>query len=177
MGEGLATRSSQCEHTRVAKSFATNDSTRLQTEPARSNGDDLMIDESRLPLHPAVGMAGRILFTLIFFLSGVTHFTDIDGYTSLMHESIPFRTFWVLISGVVELAGAGMILFNRGARLGGWLIALFLIPVTFTVHGFEMVTTESAEMQGIQMSFFLKGLAMTGGALLISQFGVKQTAE
>ena len=63
-----------------------------------------MLDESRLPRHHAVTLAGRILFTLIFFLSGVTHFTDIDGYTSLMHESIPFRTFWVLISGVVELS-------------------------------------------------------------------------
>jgi hypothetical protein len=29
-------------------------------------------------------------------------------------------------------------------------------------------------MQAIQMSFFLKGLAMTGAALLISQFGVQQ---
>ena len=134
-----------------------------------------MIDESRLPLHPSIGIAGRVLFTLIFFLSGVTHFTDIDGYVSLMHESIPFRTFWVLISGVVELAGAIMILSGRGARLGGWLIAIFLLPVTFTVHGLEMVTTESAEMQAIQMSFFLKGLAMTGGALLISQLGVRRS--
>lgn len=136
-----------------------------------------MIDESRLPLHPSIGIAGRILFTLIFFMSGVTHFTDIDGYVSLMHESIPFRTFWVLISGVVELLGAVMILSNRGARLGGWLIAIFLLPVTFTVHGLEMVTTESAEMQAIQMSFFLKGLTMTGGALLISQLGVRRLAE
>jgi putative oxidoreductase len=136
-----------------------------------------LIDESRLPLHPSIGIAGRILFTLIFFMSGVTHFTDIDGYVSLMHESIPFRTFWVLISGVVELLGAAMILSNRGARLGGWLIAIFLLPVTFTVHGLEMVTTESAEMQAIQMSFFLKGLTMTGGALLISQLGVRRLAE
>jgi putative oxidoreductase len=136
-----------------------------------------LIDESRLPLHPSIGIAGRILFTLIFFMSGVTHFTDIDGYVSLMHESIPFRTFWVLISGVVELLGAVMILSNRGARLGGWLIAIFLLPVTFTVHGLEMVTTESAEMQAIQMSFFLKGLTMTGGALLISQLGVRRLAE
>ena len=133
-----------------------------------------MIDESKLPLHPAIGIAGRILFTLIFFLSGVTHFTDIDGYVSLMHESIPFRSFWVLISGVVELAGAVMILSNRGARLGGWLIAIFLVPVTFTVHGYEMVTTESAAMQAMQMSMFLKGLAMTGAALLISQLGVRR---
>jgi putative oxidoreductase len=134
-----------------------------------------MFDESRLPRHPAISIAGRILFTLIFFLSGVTHFTDIDGYRSLMHESIPFRTFWVLISGVVELAGAILILFDRSARAGGWLIVLFLVPVTFTVHGYEMIANESAEMRAMQLSFFLKGLAMIGGALLISQLGVRES--
>ena len=133
-----------------------------------------MIDKSRLPRHHAISLIGRLLFTLIFFLSGVTHFTDIEGYTSLMHESIPFRTFWVLISGVVELAGATMILFNRSARLGGWLIVLFLVPVTFTVHGYEMVSADSAEMRAIQLSFFLKGLAMTGCALLITQLGARR---
>jgi putative oxidoreductase len=133
-----------------------------------------MLDEARLPRHHVISLIGRILFTLIFFLSGVTHFTDIEGYTSLMHESIPFRTFWVLISGVVELAGATMILFNRSARLGGWLIVLFLVPVTFTVHGYEMISADSAEMRAIQMSFFLKGLAMTGCALLITQLGARQ---
>lgn len=118
-------------------------------------------------------MVGRILFTLIFFISGVTHFTDIESYNALMHESIPYRTFWVLSSGIVELAGAIMILFNRGARLGGWLLVVFLIPVTFAVHGFEMMTTDNAQMQAVQTSFFLKGLAMTGAALLITQLGVQ----
>lgn len=133
-----------------------------------------MLDESRLPRHHAISLIGRILFTLIFFLSGVTHFTDIEGYTSLMHEAIPFRTFWVLISGIVELLGATMILFNRSARIGGWLIVLFLLPVTFTVHGYETVFADSAEMRAIQLSFFLKGLAMTGCALLITQLGAGQ---
>jgi hypothetical protein len=41
--------------------------------------------------------------------------------------------------------------------------------VTITVHGFEMITAEDPEMRGIQLSFFLKGVAMTGGALLITQ--------
>lgn len=132
-----------------------------------------MLDESRLPHHHAISLVGRILFTLIFFLSGATHFTEIENYTSLMHEAIPFRTFWVLISGIVELAGATMILFNRSARAGAWLIVLFLLPVTFTVHGYEMISAESAEMRAIQMSFFLKGLAMTGGALLITQLGAR----
>ena len=131
-----------------------------------------MIDEARLPQHRVIALAGRFLFTLIFFLSGVTHFTDSAGYVSLMHEAIPFRPFWVAISGVVELAGAVMVLFNRSARLGAWLIVLFLVPVTLTVHGYEMIAAETADMRGMQLSFFLKGLAMTGGALLITQLGV-----
>ena len=97
------------------------------------------------------------------------------GYVSLMHESIPFREFWVAISGVVELVGAGLILFDRHARLGGWLLVLFLVPVTITVHGVEMVRAEDPVMQGIQLSFFLKGVAMTGCALLITQLGARSS--
>jgi len=29
-------------------------------------------------------------------------------------------------------------------------------------------------MRAVQLSFFLKGIAMTGGALLITQYGVKR---
>jgi len=50
---------------------------------------------------------------------------------------------------------------------------LFLVPVTFTVHGYEMISAESAQMRSIQLSFFLKGLAMIGGALLNTQFGAQ----
>ena len=36
------------------------------------------------------------------------------------------------------------------------------------------LTATNLEMQQIQTSFFLKGLAMTGGALLITQLGVRR---
>src|ERR1700746_2973843 len=85
-------------------------------------------------LHPAIGVTGRVLFTLIFFLSGVTHFTNLNEYVALSPAPIPFRPFWVIVSAFFELAGAAMILFNRYPRLGGWLVAIFLLPVTVTVH-------------------------------------------
>ena len=136
-----------------------------------------MFEDSRLPHHAAIALAGRCLFTLIFFASGITHFTDIAGYVSLMHESIPFRPFWVIISAFVEVAGAVLILFDRSARMGGWLIFVFLLPVTLTVHGYEMLYAETEQMRAVQLSFFLKGLAMMGGALLITQLGVSGQGE
>ena len=73
----------------------------------------------------------------------------------------------------VELAGAVMTLGNRNAVPGGWLLVIFMIPVTFAVHGFEIITTDSEQMRAIRTSFFFKRLTMTGAALLISQLGVR----
>lgn len=136
-----------------------------------NENQDLMI------IHSAIGIASRILFTLIFFLSGITHFTNLNTYVALMPAVIPLRPFWVIVSAVVELAGASMILFNYRPRLGGWLIVLFLIPVTAVVHGTLMLTHPDPEMRAANVSFFLKGLAMIGGALFITQLGVRPRIE
>jgi len=113
------------------------------------------------------------MFTLIFVLSGLTHFTNLNDYVALMPAAIPHRAFWVMLSALVELAGATLIVTNTRPRLGGWLIVLFLVPVTITVHGVGMVTAPDIPMRDIQTSFFLKGVAMTGAALLITQLGVR----
>ncbi len=131
-----------------------------------------MFEENRLPNHPTLTLAARVLFTSLFFLSGVTHFTNIPYYLSLMPEGIPFPVFWTLVSGVVELAGAAMILFNWRPRLGGWLLILFLIPVTIVVHGHGMLYDEGEAMRANQQAHFLKGIALMGAALLITQLSV-----
>lgn len=131
-------------------------------------------DQDLVLEHPAIGVLGRVMFTLIFFASGITHFTDMKGYVDLMHPSIPWRTFWVSLSGMVELAGATMIVLNRYPRLGAWMIVVFLVPVTLSVHGVLMATAPDETMRRIQLSFFLKGITMTGAALIFSQTGVSR---
>ncbi len=130
-----------------------------------------------MPQHPRIAVAGRVLFTLIFFVSGITHFTDHAMYVGLMPAAIPFRGFWVAISGVVELVGAAMIVTNRQPELGAWLIVLFLVPVTITVHGVAMLSAADPQIQRMQASFFMKGVTMTGAALLITQLGVGRRAR
>ncbi len=132
-----------------------------------------MFAEHQLPNHQALTVAARVLFTALFFLSGITHFINIPYYLSLMPEAFPYKLFWVLLSGVVELSGAAMILFNWRPRLGGWLLVIFLLPVTIVVHGYEMIHAEGEAMRAIQQASFIKGFTLIGAALLITQLGVE----
>jgi putative oxidoreductase len=75
----------------------------------------------------------------------------------------------VPLSGVVAIAGGLSILLGYRAKLGAWLIVLFLVPVSLMMHKFWAVTDPM--MAQIQMILFMKNVSMLGGALLITQFG------
>jgi putative oxidoreductase len=137
----------------------------------QTNENDLRI------ISPAIGIIARILFSLIFILSGLTHFTAMRSYVALMPPAIPWRAFWVIISAIVELIGAAFILFNYRPRLGAWLLVLFLVPVTIVVHGTAMLTLPDPVMRAINVSMFLKGLAMLACALFITQLGVESRSR
>lgn len=136
-----------------------------------------MLAEHHLPNHPRLVVLARALFTSLFFLSGVTHFTNIPYYVSLMPDAVPFPVPLILISGVVELVGAAMILMNWRPRLGAWLLIVFLIPVTITVHGHQLLTETDPGIWALQQAHFLKGIALIGAALLITQLGVSAAGK
>ncbi|KZN30524.1 hypothetical protein N480_06085 [Pseudoalteromonas luteoviolacea S2607] len=135
-----------------------------------------MFEENRLPQHISINTFARFLFTSLFLLSGITHFTNVPYYLDLMPQVVPYKVTLIWVSGIVELAGALMILFNWKARLGGWLLVLFLLPVTLVVHGYEMLYAELEVVRALQQAHFLKGFALIGAALLITQIGVSQQA-
>jgi putative oxidoreductase len=69
----------------------------------------------------------------------------------------------------LAMIGGLSILLGYKAKIGAWLVVIFLIPVTLKMHNFWAVTDPM--MQQMQMAMFLKNVTMIGGALLISQFG------
>ena len=91
-----------------------------------------------------------------------------------MPEPVPYKRFLIYLSGIVELAGVLMILCNWRPRLGGWLLIMFLLPVTVVVHGYEMLNATDETICALQQVHFLKGFALTGAALLVTQVGVSQ---
>jgi len=114
-----------------------------------------------------IAFVGRLLFALIFLMSGFTHFAkQTIGFAA--SQGVPMASVMVPASGLVALLGALSILFGYRARLGAWLIVIFLIGVT-PMHKFWGIADPM--MQQMQMVMFMKNLAMLGAALLITQFG------
>jgi putative oxidoreductase len=123
---------------------------------------------AKASVNPAIVVAGRLLFSLIFITASFGHFTH-QTIAYAASQGVPLASIAVPISGVLALAGGLSILFGYHARLGAWLLVLFLLPVTLLMHKFWSVSDPM--MAQMQQIMFLKNVTMMGGALLISQFG------
>jgi putative oxidoreductase len=84
-------------------------------------------------------------------------------------QGVPLASIAVPFSGLLALAGGLSILLGYRARIGAWLIVLFLVGVTPMMHNFWTVTDPM--MYQMQMVMFMKNVSMLGGALVISQLG------
>jgi putative oxidoreductase len=124
--------------------------------------------ETRSVPNGAVVLLGRFLFALIFLMSGPNHFSrQTIAYAS--SQGVPLASLAVPLSGIIAILGGLSILFGYRAKIGAWLIVLFLVPVTVMLHKFWGIA-DPAQTQ-MQMIMFMKNVSMLGGALLISQFG------
>jgi putative oxidoreductase len=113
-------------------------------------------------------LLGRFLFVLIFVMSGPRHFmSQTIAYAAA--QGVPMAAIAVRLSGVVALAGGLSILLGYRAKIGAWLLVLFLAGVTPMMHNFW--TVSDPMMYQMQFVMFMKNVSMTGAALLISQVG------
>jgi putative oxidoreductase len=111
---------------------------------------------------------GRLLFVLIFVLSGPRHFMS-QTIAFAASQGVPLASVAVPISGLLALVGGLLIVVGYRAKIGAWLLVLFLIGVTPMMHKFWGVTDPM--MFQMQFAMFMKNLSMLGGALLVTQFG------
>jgi|SRR5271163_1016999 len=113
-------------------------------------------------------LLGRVLFALIFVMSGPRHFMS-QTIAYAASQGAPMASIAVPFSGVLALIGGLSILLGYRAKVGAWLIVLFLVAITPTMHKFWGVSDPM--MQQIQMIMFFKNASMLGAALVITQLG------
>lgn len=111
---------------------------------------------------------GRIFYSLLFIIAGLSHFTSAT-ITYAARAGVPFPGFLVPFSGLLAVLGGLSILLGYKAKIGAWVLVLFLVPVTLKMHAFWMVT--DPVMAQIQQAMFMKNLSLLGGALTFAYFG------
>jgi putative oxidoreductase len=118
-----------------------------------------------------VVLLGRIFYGFLFITSGLGHLTFQKKFLAVYVKSkgLPAPELLVVASGLVELIGGVLILLGFYSRYGAWLIVLFLVPITFTIHNFW--TQKDPQTKMTEMANFEKNLALLGAALLIAYFG------
>src|SRR2546427_3420789 len=74
------------------------------------------------------------------------------GYAA--QAGVPAPGLLVPLSGVIATLGGLSITLGYKAKIGAWLIVLFLVPVTLKMHNFWAVTDPM--MRGLQMALFMR---------------------
>ena len=115
-----------------------------------------------------LSFAARQLFAMIFIVASAGHFNSSTIGSAAQH-GVPMAVLLVPLSGLIALAGGLSVLFGFHARLGGWLLVLFLVPVTVTMHNFWAMS-DPISFQ-IQLTLFIRNLLLIAGALWIARYG------
>jgi len=113
-------------------------------------------------------LLGRVLYSTIFIMAAPNHFSKGTIAYAAGH-GVPLAQIAVPLSGVIALLGGLSILLGYRARIGAWLLVLFLVPVTLTMHNFWAIADPMMAMT--QRVMFMKNLSMLGAALMICHFG------
>jgi putative oxidoreductase len=116
-------------------------------------------------MQTVIGHAGRGLLALLFILAGMNKLADPDAAAAMIAGSgLPLAGPLAIATGLFEV-GAGILLLV-GARGAAWA-ALALALFTFATNIFHPFWALSGEAAVIQMSMFVKNMAIGGGLLFV----------
>jgi uncharacterized membrane protein YphA (DoxX/SURF4 family) len=139
---------------------------------------------------PAFITFGRVLFAVLFIVSGASKLLDIAAtaqmtekivlpaalatytsqYTSQLEglTGMPMPQMLAIAAGAIELICGLMIALNFGARFFAILLILFVAGVTFYFHDFWNQTGADARNNMIHA---LKNLSLIGALFMIAGYG------
>ena len=93
------------------------------------------------------------LISILFIYAGIAHFTNPQFYIKITPSFIPFKQFLVDLSGLLEILGGFLILFNQTRKTGVYLL-IGLLVLFFVVH-FDMLFTYQLSEDFTLNSFLL----------------------
>lgn len=112
-----------------------------------------------------VFLAGRILFGLLFVMSGLTIHMSRQGVEYARAYGAPLPGVMVPLSGAAIALGGLSVALGVWADLGALIVAAFSLSVAPIMHAFWKEDDE--QMKAQQNAQFMKNVALAGAGLII----------
>jgi putative oxidoreductase len=135
-------------------------------------------------LHKYGPLGARLLVVGIFFYSGMQKFADVthtavyiastfiqNGLVSADYAPLPIWRYLGITAGLVEWAGALMVLLGFRTRAGAGMLLLYLVPVTILFHVFGWAHAAEAAAANVQALALFKNLAIMAALLQLATYG------
>ncbi|WP_044337782.1 DoxX family protein [Rossellomorea aquimaris] len=74
-------------------------------------------------------LLGLILFSFFFFLAGMFHFIEAQGFARMIPEFIPLREEIIYITGMIEFILAVLLLIPKTREKTGIITAIYLVLI------------------------------------------------
>lgn len=113
-------------------------------------------------------LLGRLMFSSLFLIKGIGAFSK-ETLEFATKMEVPMPSVLAPLAGVALFLGGLSILLGYKARVGSWLIIIFLIPMTFIMHQFWTINDPQHAM--MHNYCFWKNISLIGAALIIAYFG------
>ena len=102
------------------------------------------------------------------------HLASVEYLQTLLNEGVAWSPIVLLLMTFIEILGGLFLLFGIKERLGAFFLLLCLIPSTLFFHPFWFFHGIEQELQ---MSLFLRNIAIIGGLLLVIAHGLRRNAS
>jgi uncharacterized membrane protein YphA (DoxX/SURF4 family) len=114
----------------------------------------------------AVLLIARILFSIMFVMSGLNHLTKADHMVPYAQmKGVPMPKLSVQLSGLLLLLGGLSVILGVWADLGAIVLCVLLLAMAVKMHDFWTQTDPHAKQT--EMISFMKNIGLAGGALFI----------
>jgi putative oxidoreductase len=113
-----------------------------------------------------VFLIGRILFGVLFVISGYGHFAAGEAMQAAARQAgAPAPATTVPLTGAVIIVSGLAVIFGVLADLGALLITGFLFLTAFIIHAFWKL--DDPQMRQMEQIHFFKDLGLAGAALTL----------
>jgi uncharacterized membrane protein YphA (DoxX/SURF4 family) len=110
-------------------------------------------------------LIGRILFGLLFVVSGLTVHFSRQGVEYARAYNAPAPELMVPLSGAAIVVGGAMVILGIWADLGALIVGAFAISIAPIMHAYWK--EEDPQMKAVQQAQFMKNVALAGAALIV----------